>query len=163
MWPEKFQNKTNGVTPRRWIRFCNQELSKILTKWLGTEDWVLQTERLTELRKVKCISYCYASSMHPIRIEVPYLDFVTDYWLFLQFADSRDLHKEWRAAKRANKIKLVSYIKEKTGYAINPDAMFDIQVGTFSKSRSALVQEPTMNGRHNFSIVHKHDLECFWM
>lgn len=32
MWPEKFQNKTNGVTPRRWIRFCNPELSKVITK-----------------------------------------------------------------------------------------------------------------------------------
>ncbi|XP_050907850.1 alpha-1,4 glucan phosphorylase L isozyme, chloroplastic/amyloplastic isoform X2 [Lathyrus oleraceus] len=55
LWPEKFQNKTNGVTPRRWIRFCNPDLSKIITQWIGTEDWVLNTEKLAELRKVKRI------------------------------------------------------------------------------------------------------------
>ncbi|KAK9283893.1 hypothetical protein L1049_012148 [Liquidambar formosana] len=52
LWPEKFQNKTNGVTPRRWILFCNPCLSKIITKWTRTEDWVLNTEKLAELRKV---------------------------------------------------------------------------------------------------------------
>lgn len=52
LWPEKFQNKTNGVTPRRWIRFCNPDLSKIITKWVGTEDWVLDAEKLAELRQV---------------------------------------------------------------------------------------------------------------
>lgn len=95
LWPEKFQNKTNGVTPRRWIRFCNPDLSSIITKWIGTEDWVLNTEKLADLRK---------------------------------FADNEDLHREWRVAKRKNKMKVVSLIKEKTGYSVSPDAMFDIQV-----------------------------------
>jgi starch phosphorylase len=53
LWPEKFQNKTNGVTPRRWLSFCNPELSKVITKWLGSEDWVLHTEQLAGLRKVR--------------------------------------------------------------------------------------------------------------
>ena len=52
LWPEKFQNKTNGVTPRRWISFCNPDLSKIITKWTGSEEWVKDTEILTTLRKV---------------------------------------------------------------------------------------------------------------
>ncbi|PIN01101.1 Glycogen phosphorylase [Handroanthus impetiginosus] len=95
LWPEKFQNKTNGVTPRRWIRFCNPDLSVVITKWIGTEDWVLKTEKLAELRK---------------------------------FADNEDLQIEWRAAKRSNKIKVAKFLKEKTGYSVNPDAMFDIQV-----------------------------------
>ncbi|XVF58398.1 hypothetical protein PTKIN_Ptkin07bG0063000 [Pterospermum kingtungense] len=54
LWPEKFQNKTNGVTPRRWIHFCNPDLSKIITNWTDSEDWVLNTEKLAELRKVVC-------------------------------------------------------------------------------------------------------------
>ncbi|KVI05498.1 hypothetical protein Ccrd_016184 [Cynara cardunculus var. scolymus] len=95
LWPKKFQNKTNGVTPRRWISFCNPELSKIITKWTGTEDWVLNTEKLVELRK---------------------------------FADDEELQSEWRKAKRNNKEKTVSFLKEKTGYLVSPDAMFDVQV-----------------------------------
>lgn len=54
LWPEKFQNKTNGVTPRRWIRFCNPDLSRLITKCIGTEDWVKNTEMLVTLQKVKC-------------------------------------------------------------------------------------------------------------
>lgn len=54
LWPEKFQNKTNGVTPRRWIRFCNPDLSRLITKCFGTEDWVKNTEMLVTLQKVKC-------------------------------------------------------------------------------------------------------------
>ncbi|CAL1368187.1 unnamed protein product [Linum trigynum] len=95
LWPEKFQNKTNGVTPRRWIRFCNSDLSSIITKWIGTEDWVLDTEKLMELRK---------------------------------FADNEDLQREWRESKRRNKVKVAAFLKEKTGYTVSPDAMFDVQV-----------------------------------
>ncbi|MBY6939400.1 glycogen/starch/alpha-glucan phosphorylase, partial [Clostridium botulinum] len=36
LYPAKFQNKTNGITPRRWLRLCNQELSEFITKLLGT-------------------------------------------------------------------------------------------------------------------------------
>ena len=53
LWPEKFQNKTNGVTPRRWLSFCNPELSAVITKWLGSEEWVLDTEQLAGLRNVR--------------------------------------------------------------------------------------------------------------
>ncbi|KAK2983704.1 hypothetical protein RJ640_002101 [Escallonia rubra] len=42
--------------------------------------------------------------------------------------NNEDLQDEWKAAKRSNKIKLVSFLKEKTGYSVSPDAMFDIQV-----------------------------------
>lgn len=39
MWPDKFQNKTNGVTPRRWLAFCNPELANLITETLGTDAW----------------------------------------------------------------------------------------------------------------------------
>lgn len=50
--------------------------------------------------------------------------------VFLQFADDEALQSEWRAAKKKNKLKVVSLIKERTGYTVNPDAMFDIQVSS---------------------------------
>jgi len=51
--------------------------------------------------------------------------------ILLQFADDKDLQAEWVEAKRNNKLKLVSFIEEKTGYTVSPDAMFDIQVPCF--------------------------------
>ena len=49
IWPEKFRNKTNGVTPRRWLRMSNPELAALLTDCLGSEDWICDLERLKEL------------------------------------------------------------------------------------------------------------------
>lgn len=51
-----------------------------------------------------------------------------------QFADNEDLQTQWRAAKRSNKMKVVRFLKEKTGYAVSTDAMFDIQVIFWSLS-----------------------------
>jgi glycogen phosphorylase len=39
IFPSKFQNKTNGVTPRRWLAFCNPQLSALITEALGTDEW----------------------------------------------------------------------------------------------------------------------------
>ncbi len=51
LYPEKFQNKTNGITPRRWMRLCNQELSAYITELLGTESWVNNLSELKQLEK----------------------------------------------------------------------------------------------------------------
>ncbi|KAL9263789.1 Alpha-glucan phosphorylase, H isozyme-like protein, partial [Drosera capensis] len=51
IWPTKFQNKTNGITPRRWLRFCSPELSDIITKRLNTDQWVTNLDLLVGLRK----------------------------------------------------------------------------------------------------------------
>ncbi|PRW61146.1 starch phosphorylase [Chlorella sorokiniana] len=50
IFPEKFQNKTNGVTPRRWLAFCNPPLRQLITETLGNERWINDTEQLKELR-----------------------------------------------------------------------------------------------------------------
>ncbi|MBF0350339.1 MAG: glycogen/starch/alpha-glucan phosphorylase [SAR324 cluster bacterium] len=48
IYPEKFQNKTNGITPRRWLRECNQELSALITSKIG-EGWVTNLDELKKL------------------------------------------------------------------------------------------------------------------
>lgn len=50
LYPERFQNKTNGITQRRWLKLANQELSDFITDLLGSEDW---TKNLSELRKLE--------------------------------------------------------------------------------------------------------------
>lgn len=40
LYPERFQNKTNGVTPRRWLAFCNPPLRDLITDTLGTDAWI---------------------------------------------------------------------------------------------------------------------------
>ncbi len=50
LFPEKFNNKTNGVTPRRWMLSSNPELSKLITEKIGP-DWVTHSEKLKEFEK----------------------------------------------------------------------------------------------------------------
>ena len=49
IYPERFNNKTNGVTPRRWLLLCNPELSRLITDAIG-DGWISD---LSELGKLK--------------------------------------------------------------------------------------------------------------
>jgi starch phosphorylase len=51
LYPGKFQNKTNGITPRRWLLKCNPRLSDLVTKRLGHERWVCNLDLLRGLEK----------------------------------------------------------------------------------------------------------------
>uniref|UniRef100_A0A0A9Y0L7 Alpha-1,4 glucan phosphorylase n=3 Tax=Lygus hesperus TaxID=30085 RepID=A0A0A9Y0L7_LYGHE len=51
MWPEKFQNKTNGITPRRWLLMCNPSLSDLISEKIG-EDWPVHLDQLAQLKKL---------------------------------------------------------------------------------------------------------------
>ncbi|HXG88613.1 MAG TPA: glycogen/starch/alpha-glucan phosphorylase [Vicinamibacterales bacterium] len=48
LWPERFNNKTNGVTPRRWLLHCNPALAALLTELVG-EGWPTELEQLRRL------------------------------------------------------------------------------------------------------------------
>ena len=49
VFPKKFQNKTNGVTPRRWLAFCNPPLRGLITGALKTDTWIGDLELLRGL------------------------------------------------------------------------------------------------------------------
>ncbi|MFM8333261.1 MAG: glycogen/starch/alpha-glucan phosphorylase, partial [Candidatus Methylumidiphilus sp.] len=48
LWPEKFNNKTNGVTPRRWLSWCNPKLAALITETIG-DGWVRDLSQLEKL------------------------------------------------------------------------------------------------------------------
>jgi starch phosphorylase len=50
MYPKRFNNKTNGVTPRRWLLSCNPRLAKLITSAVG-DGWVKDLDQLTGLEK----------------------------------------------------------------------------------------------------------------
>lgn len=49
IYPERFTNKTNGITPRRWLRQCNRQLADLYTDKIG-EGWIT---KLSDLKKIE--------------------------------------------------------------------------------------------------------------
>jgi len=50
LWPEKFSNKTNGVTPRRWMAASNTGLAKLITNRIG-EGWITDLDQLARIEE----------------------------------------------------------------------------------------------------------------
>ncbi len=94
MWPERFLNVTNGVTPRRFMLLSNPGLASLLDETIG-KGWV------TDLTRLKALD---------------------------AYAGDRAFQEKWRDVKRSNKRILAKRIHEATNIAVEPDALFDIQV-----------------------------------
>jgi starch phosphorylase len=94
LWPERFHNVTNGVTPRRFVMLSNPGLASLLGEVVG-EHWATD---LAKLRKLD------------------------------EYADDAAFQDRWRRVKRANKDLLAVNIRSATGIAVDPAALFDIQV-----------------------------------
>ncbi|MGB3202449.1 MAG: glycogen/starch/alpha-glucan phosphorylase, partial [Nodosilinea sp.] len=48
LWPDKFSNKTNGITPRRWLLQCNPRLAQLISETIG-DRWITHLEDLKQL------------------------------------------------------------------------------------------------------------------
>ena len=94
LWPDKFSNKTNGVTPRRWVALSNPRLTKLISKQIG-ESWI---KELGELKQLE-----------------PY-------------AEESSFRSDWRFIKRAIKEDFATYLRRSTGYIIDPQSLFEVQV-----------------------------------
>ncbi len=94
LWPEKFSNKTNGVTPRRFLVLANPGLSRLISSRIG-DGWI---KDLTQLRRLEGL------------------------------IQDQGFRREWRQIKQENKRALAAEIQKRTGVAVDPDSLFDIQV-----------------------------------
>ncbi|WOD41927.1 glycogen/starch/alpha-glucan phosphorylase [Nodosilinea sp. E11] len=48
LWPDKFSNKTNGITPRRWLLQCNPRLAQLISETIG-DSWITNLDHLRQL------------------------------------------------------------------------------------------------------------------
>ncbi len=103
--PGKINNKTNGVTHRRFLAESNPDLAKLITGSIG-DGWMRDASKLEEL---------------------------------LKYRDDPAFGEGVRNAKRANKIRLASYIERVTGETVDPDTVFDVQVKRFHAYKRQLL------------------------
>jgi starch phosphorylase len=94
LYPDRINNKTNGVTPRRWLLECNPGLTKLITERIGPE-FQDDIDLLAQLDK---------------------------------HADDPGFQAQFATVKRANKVRLAEVIKDRLGFSVSPDALFDVQV-----------------------------------
>ena len=100
LWPDKFTNVTNGVTPRRWVHCAFPELSKLLTKYNGgRNDWLAEYDLLEEI---------------PEKIK--------------EDGTEKDFMERYRSAKLAAKLRLKAFVKKYCYIDIDENFMFDIMV-----------------------------------
>ena len=56
LWPDKFNNKTNGVTPRRWVAHANPGMTALITEKIG-EGWVADLSQLEKLKPLAALRH----------------------------------------------------------------------------------------------------------
>jgi starch phosphorylase len=94
LWPKKFLNVTNGVTPRRFVAVSNPPLTRLITDRIGG-NWLSNLDLLRGLEPL---------------------------------AEDAAFGKQWREVKLEAKRKLALLIEQRTGIAVNPESLFDVQV-----------------------------------
>ena len=98
LWPGRFTNMTNGVTPRRWLAQANPSLSSLIDSTIGKgsgSGWRLDLTQLARLEP---------------------------------HAEREDFRNAFMAVKHANKARLAAHILASTGVTVDPASLFDVQV-----------------------------------
>jgi starch phosphorylase len=67
LWPDRFNNKTNGVTPRRWLLNCNHRLAALISDALG-KDWVADLAQLSKLEPLAADS-AFRSAFAKVKLD----------------------------------------------------------------------------------------------
>ena len=121
LWPDKFNNKTNGVTQRRWLAACNPKLATLVTDTIG-DGWVTELDQLAQIEP---------------------------------HAEDDAFQEKWRAVKRSNKQRLADEVLTRTGVAIQPDMLFDVQVKRIHEYKRQLLN--LLHAVHLYDRVRRGD------
>ena len=117
VYPDRIVNKTNGITPRRWLFESNPELTRLVVDTIGPRV-------------------------------------LDDFDALAQFASSAEdtaVHERFAALRRKSKIRLATTIADLLGFAVNPDAMFDVQIKRLHEYKRQLLNVLE-------TIAHYHEL-----
>ena len=98
LYPEKFSNKTNGISHRRFLLVSNPRLSSFITDLIG-DSFITNPEDLKKL-----LPYCDGAEEH------------------------KALYDEMNLIKRRNKDPLIRLVREENGMEIDPNSIFDVQI-----------------------------------
>ncbi len=93
-YPYKFNNKTNGITHRRWLIKSNPLLTNLLNETIG-QDWIQNPSKLND---------------------------------FARYAEDSSVLNRLAEIKLHNKERLADYLKAKSGFELDPNSIFDVQV-----------------------------------
>ncbi len=115
VFPDRFNNKTNGVTPRRWLAQANPALSDLVDSHIG-RNWRRHLDELSQLKPL---------------------------------ATDPDFAEHFKAAKRRNKMRLVAWVQQNMGIALNPDSLFDVQVKRIHEYKRQLLNLLQVVARYN--------------
>ncbi|MBD1850943.1 glycogen/starch/alpha-glucan phosphorylase [Leptolyngbya sp. ST-U4] len=103
LYPEKFQNKTNGITPRRWLMLSNPELCRLIS------------EKIVDRSEAETTAHPWITNLDELRrLEA--------------FVDDPQFRAQWRSIKQSNKNHLADYILRSNGLEIDPNSLFDVQI-----------------------------------
>jgi starch phosphorylase len=94
LFPERFNNKTNGVAQRRFLLLANPDLSSIISSAIG-DGWIVDLKQLEKLKPL---------------------------------AEDKAFRAAVRGAKKAAKLRFVSWLKGATGVLVDPESIFDTQI-----------------------------------
>ncbi|MEM8942992.1 MAG: glycogen/starch/alpha-glucan phosphorylase [Pseudomonadota bacterium] len=128
--PEKFNNKTNGVTPRRWLAFCNPDLAELIDSSLRPRNGVGDDQQIEK-------------SAYPWLRELTQLQRLAD-----KAGDSKVV-EQFRTIKKSNKQRLVKFVQERCAVTFDAEQLFDVQVKRIHEYKRQL-----LNILH---VIHRYD------
>lgn len=126
IYPERFQNKTNGITQRRWLLLANPRLSALVTKLLNSSSWITDLSQLKNLEKF-ALDEAVAQEISK-KMQEEHMTDLLKVNGFDGYAKNLEVLNEFIKIKNENKKVLVDYLKKTQNLVIDSNTIFDVQI-----------------------------------